>query len=109
MKLIQKSLLFASLLGVGASVTSIPTIANTGVTVEAATMKNKTTKIASKTLKVKVSKAQLYNEKGKKLSTCLKKNKECKTTEKRVINGKTYYKVGTKNEYVKASDISWVK
>ncbi|WP_057880867.1 SLAP domain-containing protein [Companilactobacillus kimchiensis] len=42
MKLLQKSLLFATIIGVGAGVTSIPTINNGNVTVQAATIKNMT-------------------------------------------------------------------
>lgn len=43
MKLLQKSLLFASLLGIGAGVTSIPTITNSNITVQAATKKSSKT------------------------------------------------------------------
>lgn len=39
MKIIQKSLLFASLLSIGAGITSIPTITQSNITVQAATKK----------------------------------------------------------------------
>ncbi|WCG36150.1 SLAP domain-containing protein [Companilactobacillus farciminis] len=103
MKLIQKSLLFASLLSAGASVTTIiPAVSNVAV-VQAATKCSSSSKI-----KVKVAKAQLYNEKGKKLSRCLTKGKTCTPKEKTSIKGQKYYKVG-KDEFVKASDVSLEK
>ncbi|KRN99096.1 SLAP domain-containing protein [Companilactobacillus kimchiensis] len=105
MKLIQKSLLFASLLAVGTGVTSIPTIIGSGVTVQAATTKGKLSKIKSTKIKIKVAKAQVYTETGKKTSKCVTKGKTCKTTEKNKLKGCTYYKVG-KDEFVKSSDVT---
>lgn len=103
MKLIQKSLLFASLLSAGAGVTTVvPMVAN-AVTVQAATQCSSTSRI-----KVKVAKAQLYNSKGKKLSRCLTKGKTCKPEEKTSIKGHEYYKVG-KDEYVRTSEVSLEK
>jgi len=106
MKLIQKSLLFASLLTVGTGLTSIPTIASSGITtVQATTTKGKLSKIKSTKIKVKVAKAQVYTEKGKKTSRCLTKGTKCKTTEKNKLKGCTYYKVG-KDQFVKASNVT---
>lgn len=105
MKLIQKSLVFASLLAVGTGVTSIPEIASSVTTVQAASTKGELKKISSTKIKVKVAKAQLYNEKGKKISKCLTKGKTCKTTEKNTVKGCKYYKVG-KNEFVRASNVT---
>jgi len=105
MKLIQKSLLFVSLLTVGAGAVSAPVIASSGIVVQAASTKNGVKKISSTKIKVKVSKAQLYDKKGKKLSKCLTKGTTCKTTEKNTVKKCTYYKVG-KDQFVKASNVS---
>jgi len=104
MKLLQKSLLFVSLLTVGAGVASAPVIANSAATVQAATMSG-VKKISSTKIKVKVSKAQVYDQKGKKTSKCLTKGTTCKTTEKNTVKKTAYYKVG-KDQFVKASDVS---
>ncbi|WP_334332293.1 MULTISPECIES: SLAP domain-containing protein [unclassified Companilactobacillus] len=102
MKLIQKGLLFASIFTIGAGV-SVPTIINNPSVVQAATTKE-LKKITTKKISVKVSKAQLYNQKGKKISRCLTKGTTCKTSEKNTVKGCTYYKVG-KNEFVKSSNV----
>ncbi|MFH5811158.1 SLAP domain-containing protein [Companilactobacillus sp. FL22-1] len=101
MKLIQKSLLLVSMLTVGAGA-AVPTVTAT-ITADAATSSVK--KIASTKIKVKEAKAQLYNEKGKKLSRCLTKGTTKKTSEKKNIKNCNYYKVG-KNEFVKASNVT---
>lgn len=99
MKLIQKSLLFATLLSAGASTTTIiPAVSNVAI-VQAAKCSS------SSKITVKVAKAQLYNEKGKKLSRCLTKGTTCKPKEKISIKGHKYYKVG-KGEFVKASQVT---
>jgi len=105
MKLIQKSLLFASLFTIGAGVASAPILTTGNVTVQAAAKKSGLKKIKSTTIKVKVAKAQVYNQKGKKTSRCLKKGTKCKTTEKNTVKNCTYYKVG-KGEFVKASNVT---
>lgn len=99
MKLIQKSLLFISLLTVGAA--SISTVTTTPA--QAATCSTK--RLTSSKVKIKVSKAQLYDSKGKKLSRCLSKGTIKKVSEKRRYKDCNYYKVG-KDEYVKASNVT---
>lgn len=97
MKLIQKGLLFVSLFTIGTGSISIPAITSFQIV--------QASKIKSTKITVKVAKAQLYNEKGKKISKCLTKGTTKKTSEKKSIKNCTYYQIG-KDQYVKSSNVS---
>jgi len=103
MKVIQKSLLIASLLAVGSSTTTIsPIIANS---VKASNINFGLTYIGQSVATVKTAKAQLYDQNGNRLSRGLNQGSSWKIDLQNTITSGVYYRVAT-NEFVKASDVS---
>jgi len=103
MKVIQKSLLIASLLAVGSSVTTIsPIITNS---VKASNINYGFTDIGQAVATIKVAKAQLYDQNGNRLSRGLSQGSNWKVDLQNTITSGVYYRVAT-NEFVKASDVN---
>jgi len=100
MKAIQKSLLAASLLTVGASAATLSSIINT-TTVKAEV--NST--LTNATVTVIVSKAQLYNKDGAPISKALTQGTAWHVDSQASTAIGNLYRVAT-NEYVRASDVN---
>jgi len=98
MKSMQKSLLIASLLTVGAGATTISTIINTTVKAEV----NST--ITNATITITAPQAHLYNSNGEVLSRALNKGTSWHVDSQASTAIGNLYRVAT-NEYVKASDV----
>lgn len=99
MKLIQKSLLAASLLTIGAGLVSPITNVN------ASNINYGLTNIGSGVITINVPKAIVYDQNGNPTTKALTQGSKWKVDLQNTLNSGSYYRVAT-NEFIKASDVS---
>ncbi|WP_334332294.1 MULTISPECIES: SLAP domain-containing protein [unclassified Companilactobacillus] len=99
MKLIQKSLLAASLLTIGTG------IVNPVTNVKASNLNYGLTNIGSGIITINVPKAIVYDQNGNATTKALTQGSKWKVDLQNTLNSGSYYRVAT-NEFIKASDVS---
>lgn len=105
MKQIQKSLLIASVLTVGASATSLSTIVNETVQAQDVRLNAGLSALPNTTISITVANAQLYDQDGQILTgRTLNFQTDWKVDYQNTLASGSYYRVAT-NEFVKASDV----
>ncbi|MFC6175416.1 SLAP domain-containing protein [Companilactobacillus huachuanensis] len=102
MKYVQKGLLVASLLAVGASTSS--TLTTTVVQAQDTRINTGLSAIGDATIKITSVHAQLYDQNGQAISRTLNFDTEWKADYQNTLDSGVYYRVAT-NEFVKAADV----
>ena len=103
MRIVQKSLLFASVLALGTSAT---TLATTLTSVDAITVPTGLTYLEyPATATIKITSAHVYNQNGQITGRGLSLGTSWKIDRQANFNGVAYYRVAT-NQFVKATDVN---